>query len=676
MVTGSITITSVTFPSAPPNKPVIEFTLKSSAGTGLTGLTEARFAVAKLIPGASGNSARWQSYINRNATPDGGLVIQATTESAYISGAADPTRGTLVSLGSGNYRYTFANDLSLVSTTSDSNGDGNNEVLDVTYEAGATHRIGIQNGSSTNPSGLTSFKANGYVDVVPNSLLPDGGTASTLLGDTRAIVSKAACNNCHGLLNIHGRRYETGYCVICHNPGSTDAPTGNTVDLKVMVHKIHMGEELPSVRDGGTYKIGSANFSTVVFPRRIADCTACHQGGAQADNWKTVPTQEACGACHDNIQFAAGVGHIAQANNLACAACHGTPDSTKPTTEAHANKVQAAADKFKYVIGSVTNTAPGQNPKVTFQIVDPDGGAPYDLTDPAFTQTASGASTLAILFGWSTSDFNNAGSGAALGQPVSINALADGGVQVEDANTKTYSVTSPTAVPANATGSGIVALQGHPALLAADGGATRLPVTNELKYFAITDTAPKARRAIVDIAKCNNCHGNLSLHGNNRTGKIEVCAICHNPNATDLSRRPTDGGVAPDGKPEETIDLKVMIHAIHSAENSVRGTAKPITVYGRGGPNTFGDVRYPNVLSNCQACHAGTTSWALPIADQVPGTTILSGASRSDQADDLRMTKTGAVCSSCHANPAAKGHMQQNGAVFYGVTQSQIDALK
>ena len=48
-----------------------------------------------------------------------------------------------------------------------------------------------------------------------------------------------------------------------------------------MVHKIHYGEDLPSVQAGGKYQIigfgQSVNdFSTVVFPADVRNCQVCH----------------------------------------------------------------------------------------------------------------------------------------------------------------------------------------------------------------------------------------------------------------------------------------------------------------------------------------------------------------------------------------------------------------
>jgi OmcA/MtrC family decaheme c-type cytochrome len=212
----------------------------------------------------------------------------------------------------------------------------------------------------------------------------------------------------------------------------------------------------------------------------------------------------------------------------------------------------------------------------------------------------------------------------------------------------------------------------------------RLPVTSVFKDYAITG-AVAARRVVVDIVKCDVCHSVLSLHGNNRTDEPGVCVICHNPNATDASRRPSTAGVltgGTDGKLEESIDFKTMIHAIHAGESGKGGfRTKGITVYGFGGSvNDFSNVVFPGKLNDCSKCHAGTSyqlagTWAAPTAGGILGNSISTGASATDASDNLRISPTAAVCSSCHDSALTKVHMQDafNGGIF-SVTQTALKA--
>ena len=45
-------------------------------------------------------------------------------------------------------------------------------------------------------------------------------------------------------------------CLVCHNPDAVDPETGESVDMKVMIHKIHSGAELHVVENGGSYYCG------------------------------------------------------------------------------------------------------------------------------------------------------------------------------------------------------------------------------------------------------------------------------------------------------------------------------------------------------------------------------------------------------------------------------------
>jgi OmcA/MtrC family decaheme c-type cytochrome len=185
--------------------PVIEFRLRDDNDEAVINLPPSGISCtfAKLIPATDGNTRVWQSYLNRL---DNGAV-QATTE----NGAS----GTLVDHGDGTYTYAFATDLTKVTNP-----------LAVSYNARLTHRV--------------SFEIRGFVPVdnPVYDFRPEDGATSGLF--TRESVKTATCNRCHEKLALHGSaRFEVRQCVACHNPGSTDGGTGNTVDFKDMIHKIH-----------------------------------------------------------------------------------------------------------------------------------------------------------------------------------------------------------------------------------------------------------------------------------------------------------------------------------------------------------------------------------------------------------------------------------------------------
>jgi OmcA/MtrC family decaheme c-type cytochrome len=159
----------------------------------------------------------------------------------------------------------------------------------------------------------------------------------------------------------------------------------------------------------------------------------------------------------------------------------------------------------------------------------------------------------------------------------------------------------------------------------------------------------------------------LSLHGSNRNNETQVCVICHNPNATDISVRPGAPATGVDGKVEEAIDFKYMIHAIHAGALDEEGFRENgIVVYGfRGSVNDFSEVWLPSgtdSLKDCTRCHISAP--AVPISTAALPTTVLTGSDLSSPADDENITPTAAVCSSCHDTELAAAHMQQNGAVF------------
>src|SRR5690606_25050236 len=140
------------------------------------------------------------------------------------------------------------------------------------------------------------------------------------------------------------------------------------------------------------------------------------------------------------------------------------------------------------------------------------------------TQCAGGASRLSVNVAWDTADYTNRDSGSPPALPILMNPLAACGGASTANGDGSFTVTSTVPMPATAAGSAAVVVEGHPALDAdADGVLDRIAVTNAVSYAPITDTGAQARRRPVDIAKCDDCHDQLSLHGNNRTDNLEVC---------------------------------------------------------------------------------------------------------------------------------------------------------
>ena len=635
----NIEVTNVTVPAGG-GAPTVELRLTNDLTQGLTGLPagDIRFALSQLSPAApgSGMSSEWQSYVTRssNGVPD----AQANTERG--------SEGTFADNGDGTYVYTFAMPLT-------------DYPAGPTFDAGKSHRLGIE------IRGQAPISTNGIYDFVP------AGGAPIF---TRAIVDNDTCNACHDVFAFHGGpRVDITYCVTCHNPYSTDEDSGNTVDMKVLVHKIHFGENLTNgytiIGHGGSVH----DYSEVRFPQDVRNCQTCHEESdpntPDASNWRLVANRGACGTCHDDIDFA-NAGHPGDftfEDDTQCLDCHG-PDATvnggEARTEiAHQIPEQLAAEKFEYNIVGVENMVVGQMPIVDISVTDPtNNDEPYDLlNDPEFTTCGGGASRLAVGIAWNTADYKNTGSEQAPAQPISMNPLACfGNPGAEDRGGGVFRVVSAIALPAEAVGTAAVTIDGHPAV-DIDGSVARIPVTNVVAYVGIDGADAVHRRDVIDIAKCDDCHKELSLHGNNRTDNPEVCVTCHNPNATDARQRGAAGSQCEIqlGDDDVPIDMKYMVHAIHAGGL----TGQSYDVCGFNNSAHSYDFTYPGKLENCEGCHIAGTYYPVDPA-QVLGTTVDVGGNMLSPADDTAISPNTAVCSACHVSDLAAEHMKQNGGDF------------
>jgi OmcA/MtrC family decaheme c-type cytochrome len=305
-----------------------------------------------LIVGPNSDYTRYWT-VGTSTNPWAQVVIQGTGPTGTL---------TVVDAATGTFSYTFP---ATVVIPADATGS-----YTVAMEAAV---------NSTDPR---------YPAVSPSRAFAVTDTAAVA---RRQIIDPARCNACHDDLRFHGgSRRGAGYCVTCHNPenanydrisrfeGST--VLAESVDFRVMIHKIHMGEELTQPYFLGanptptiTNPAGTQHdFGEVRYPRPRTECVACHLPGtwslpaagraqsilqeitctedptADTDSYcnspfwtvtqthRLPPETSACTSCHDQSYVAA---HAAVNTTVfgaeSCATCHG-PGAAVDADLAHA----------------------------------------------------------------------------------------------------------------------------------------------------------------------------------------------------------------------------------------------------------------------------------------------------------------------------------------------------
>jgi hypothetical protein len=339
--------------------------------------------------------------------------------------------------------------------------------------------------------------------------------------------------------------------------------------------------------------------------------------------WLTNPTAVACGSCHDDVNFATGENHAGGAwdNDEFCAFCHEADSGMEfdrsirgaHTVTYKSNQLDGVLAQIK----QVQNTGPGQSPTVVFSLLNKKG-----RLDPARLGR--------ILFTLSgpNEDFDFYAQESGVGR---LNPWGND-----------WSFTFNAALPNDATGSFSVGIEGRiDGVSLGAGGTATDQMQNYLFPIAVTDAEPMARRMVVDDAKCESCHANLSLHGGNRHDAGGYCQTCHRPDETDDIVR-TEGL-------DESIHFKYMVHKIHRGAALENG----YTVYGyRSSVHDYSHVVYPGDLRNCEACHV-EGSYSLPTPD---------GALPTNSPNTI-LTTMGpdtASCLSCHDSLAAAAHADAN----------------
>ncbi len=522
--------------------------------------------------------------------------------SQTVAGTDSGGKFALVDSLTGTYDYTFG-------TKAPASFDGS-----------VTHTIGMQAERDLSDFGFDNVAS----DDAVYSWVPNGGAVTTI----RDVVNEAQCNSCHDPISAHGgARKKMAYCVLCHTTQSTNPDTLNTVDFPQFIHKLHMGSSLPSVKAGTPYQIfhrsALQDYSTIVFPADARNCTSCHSSKPkQGNNYLTNPSRAACGSCHDDVNFATGDKHVnlPQVTDNQCKNCHSDTatadfDASIPGAHVVANR-STNMPGIVATIQKIDNATPGSAPVVTFKVVDK-AGNPVDITK---------LTTFRVVIAGPNTDYQTGPGGVRVSETPPATIQGANGV---------YTYTMTTKIPAAATGSYTISLEGRNNYTLAAGTTKQTATSDNMKpvrtYFSVDGSKVVARRQVVASEKCMACHVDMTfVHGGTR-GDTQECVMCHNPTLAD-------------GTSKVSVNFAALVHNIHRGEN----LEFPYVI----GTTNYQEVRFPGDLRDCNQCHVNNSYQ------------IENVGAKALVATPGRFTPTtppiSAACQGCHDGQAAASHMLAN----------------
>jgi OmcA/MtrC family decaheme c-type cytochrome len=619
-------------------------------GIQTPGTVVMQFILSRIRPG----DTQYTNYVLRTFNS----ALLGTVQDPW-SDPANATDSAYTDLGNGVYKYTLA------------------QKLPPDFDVNSTTTIGVQAGRDLTGFGLKRYVANATLDFVPS------GAPVTQVRD---VVRIENCNQCHDPLAWHGGgdRRDTKLCVLCHTPQNRDPVTGGTLDFKVIVHKIHMGARLPSVSGtalnvlgvsgikptgstatiatGATpaplppgYKapsgkpaiINGDDVSNIVFPQDVRNCTTCHKGGSQSDNWKNNPSRAACGSCHDDVDFATGKNHDGgvQTDDSKCSTCH--PADTGLEFDLSVAGVHTMPWKSKQLKGlkvAITGITaqPGSKPTVTFTVTD-------NANNPV---ALSGLGRLYFTISGPTSDYAYllpaTGFQGVFGNTPGNNPWQENALLTATSGPSGGSYTFVASLPSDATGTWAigaeafrdVAISGS---LVGQTFTVREFAYNPVYYFSVDGSAVVPRRKVVDVlTKCNVCHETFAFHGGSRRNATEYCELCHNPNHVDEP---------PKGQTPTAVNFRTMVMGIHMSDQ----LDEPLLVNTRN----YKGLRFPGDPRDCAKCHVTdpAPTFTVPVPDGLIPTVDPSFFYSPLQ-------PTASACLGCHNGEDAAAHAYQMTAPF------------
>ena len=446
--------------------------------------------------------------------------------------------------------------------------------------------------------------------------------------------------------------------------------------------------------------------SGILFPRDLRDCGVCHDGAPQAYEVRSAISRRTCSGCHPDVWFQGtpallDESHFAhtggpQADDTLCAGCHvqatGGSKLYAPIVELHVpieEGLRYGNPSFEIV--KVEDLRPGGHPRITFKVQDRNGPVVPTLGNPVPYWEPDGPTSSFLPRKFTSFTIRMAGSTAPDYGPTTTfsisSGVASGGdplllTTTADSDEYVYAFTSTT-IPANASGSWGVALEGRRSLKYGfyDPAGDRIlwPGTGESvsespdNPIVYVDTATGTwppdgtpRRKVVAYENCQRCHYRLKGHGSRH--QVELCLFCHTPTTTDYPNRKKVGGFVDltqslDGIEERTVHLKVMIHRFHTGRRTGAASLDGISP-GLVATFIFDDLWYPNDLANCTVCHTGKAFLPENVPADAPPTIAnengwvlhASNTTAHSPGEPARLPIQ-AACTGCHATGATFAHV-------------------
>ncbi|MCC6747730.1 MAG: OmcA/MtrC family decaheme c-type cytochrome [Deltaproteobacteria bacterium] len=557
-----------------------------------------------------------------------------------------------------------------------------------------------------------------------------------------------------------GGRINALFCNVCHNPDRKSNPAANSATFVHRIHRgEHL--QPANIFDGiaATYPQdirncdachkGAAQGAQAQTRPTIASCGSCHDYVDFAASTKPACTNP---VTVDANGLPVPCKHVggAQADDTGCAGCHkadsvlakhepvippdpknglivtGGSNNTNAAYVAATGFVPKGAAVITYDVKSVDAVAddtikPNKRLAITFKLKK-------DGKDVVFQTYAAGTTTelMAGFVGSPSVYFAFAVPQDGIEKPADFNASASGyikniwngtatgtaagtitgpdasgyytikltGVQLPEKATMLtgglgYSYNISTALPLTQ-----IDLPAYPYTADKKQGGLVVPPPNVWKVA----TGFTGRRAIVDNAKCKNCHGTLGVAPSFHAGQRNdgpTCSFCHTPN------RASSGWSA---------GSEYFIHAVHAGRKRTQHFTWHATKKGPG----YGEIEFPSPLNDCKVCHVANTydltaSANLTALANRTVITTATGKYNSDPlvnstyytlapyvvADNLKdygagfsfagatglatqaagttlvMSQLTGVCSACHDSPVARTHMTTHGGSFYA-PRSQV----